>query len=122
MMRRVVMQYQQASILLTLIAVCNAMPAQLLCPFIDRDSAAANRQERVSECDYDYKEDADVENVAETSQALDISRRQSYSESSPAHYILSMATGQFVAITKSGRVNANTQIGMYSVSLEPVTN
>ena len=29
----------------------------------------------------------------------------------PVHYILSLATGQFVAITKSGRAQANTQFG-----------
>ena len=32
----------------------------------------------------------------------------------PVHYILSLATGQFVAITKSGRVQANTQFGRSS--------
>ena len=102
----------QSAILLTLIAVCIAMPDPLLRPFTDCDSAAANGQE--SGCDYEYKEDANMDNFAETSQALDISRRQ-FSESSPTQYILSMATGQFVAITKSGRVQANTQIGIYII-------
>lgn len=30
------------------------------------------------------------------------------------HHVLSLATGQFVAITKSGRVHANAQIGKHS--------
>lgn len=31
----------------------------------------------------------------------------------PMHYILSQGTGMFVAITKSGRVSANAQLGKY---------
>lgn len=31
------------------------------------------------------------------------------------HHVLSLATGQFVAITKSGRVHANAQIGKHKL-------
>ena len=50
--------------------------------------------------------------VDEDEENLDISQRLSASDVPvPINYILSVATGQFVAITRSGRVQANTKFG-----------
>ncbi|CAI7991164.1 hypothetical protein GBAR_LOCUS637, partial [Geodia barretti] len=46
----------------------------------------------------------------ENEEDIDISERLTEAPV-PVHYILSLATGQFVAITKSGRVQGNTQFG-----------
>lgn len=49
-------------------------------------------------------------NEEEEEEDLDLSERLTEAPV-PVHYMLSVATGQFVAITKSGRVQANTQFG-----------
>lgn len=44
-------------------------------------------------------------------------RSESSAGNQPFHYILSLSTGMFVAITKSGRVQGNAQIGKHSTLL-----
>ena len=39
------------------------------------------------------------------------------SQETLAHYVLSLATGKFMAITKSGRVQANAQLGKIMLTL-----
>ena len=105
------MQCQQSTVLFILIAVGIAVPVPPLRPYSDLDLAAANRHSSEAG-DSERGDDTNAESdAAETGRVLDIWRRQSSSESPVTHYILSMATGQFVAITKSGRVQGNTQIG-----------
>lgn len=45
----------------------------------------------------------------------DMDTQTSATDEEPFHYILSLATGMFVAITKSGRVQANAQISKSSL-------
>lgn len=51
----------------------------------------------------------------------DMTSAHTPSEVEPFHYILSLATGMFVAITKSGRVQAHAQMGKYSSLIHAFT-
>ena len=62
--------------------------------------------------DYYYYNGSEVSQPEETEQSQNVAQRLSNSNPTvPMHYILSLSTGQFLAITRSGRVNANSPIG-----------
>ena len=100
------MQFQVSAILLTLIRISFEMPVQL---YPSPNLTAANEHDGGL---YYYEGTT----TAETERALDISQRQSDTDSAVTNYVLSMSTGQFVAITKSGRVQANTQRGIVLIT------
>lgn len=107
------MQSLQFAILFALFATSIAAPYPPLSPlpdgYGDGDSSDYSQREYI----HDQTSKSDREPRAETAEPKLISQRQSGSETPVTHYILSMATGQFVAITKSGRVSANAQIGKH---------
>lgn len=100
------MQYLQYTIVFALLAACLTAPLE--------PSSPADDDEEVDSVQYEYwYEDSTSE--SEYNPDLNVSQRLIISETPPKHYLLSMATSQFVAVTKSGRVNANSQIGIYFI-------
>lgn len=106
------MQSLRLALLLALIAACVAAP---LTPLPDEEDS-------ITDSDYVFGEDDDLQSYeydsseeTDSEQSLELSERLSSNNGAiPKHYILSSATGKFVAITKSGRVHANAQLGKYS--------
>lgn len=93
--------------LFSIVAACIAAPLSPLPP----TNTAADHQTNVGGSDYEYEYNYTFHNE-ELEEEPDLSQRLTGPEIPvPLQYILSMSTGQFVAITKSGRVQANTQIG-----------
>lgn len=93
---------------LSLIAASISAP---LTPFSDEDSTSDDYV--IGDYDnYEYQYDTSEEESPDNEESVDVSERLSGpSALIPRHYLLSIATGQFVAITRSGRVNGNAQIG-----------
>ena len=100
------------SALFALVAACLAAPLPPLAP--DAAAGASDHETNSEEqyyYDYDYGVETDTAEQ-ETQEEPELSQRLTAPDVPlPTKYILSMSTGQFVAITKSGRVQANTQIG-----------
>ena len=92
--------------------VCYAAP---LTPLPEHDVGGAATTEEVplqSDAAASSSELLPPPEESDEDENLDISQRLSGSDAPvPVNYILSQATGHFVAITKSGRVQANTQFG-----------
>lgn len=105
------MQYLLYVIVFPLLTACLAAPSEPLSP-APADSSDEEAGEEANYLQYEYfYEDPTSESDYEPD--LNVSQRLTASETPPKHYLLSMATSQFVAVTKSGRVNANAQIGIY---------
>lgn len=100
------MQYLQYVIVFPLLAACLAAPTEPLSP------APADNDEEADYMQYEYFYEGPT-SASDYNPDLNVSQRLTVSDTPPQHYLLSMATSQFVAVTKSGRVNANTQIGTY---------
>ena len=102
------MQILQTAVIFVLFAANLAAPLQ---PLTESDTTAvhgASQNENVLRSE----EDRCSPNATECETA-DVTQRLSGLNEAVMHYVLSMATGHFVAITKSGRVQANVQIGEY---------
>ena len=101
-----------------LVAACIAAP---LAPLSPTTNANNNSATEASDSQTEVDNNSGQQNFTTHSEEEDLSEEEGeFSERLtapdipvPLQYILSMSTGQFVAITKSGRVQANTQIGKH---------
>lgn len=86
---------------------------------LQQPNGAAGYNNSADADDLDFVKGATDESDVDAGYAngdADITSATTPSEVEPFHYILSLATGMFVAITKSGRVQAHAQMGKYTCS------
>ena len=108
------MQSLRLAVFLSLIAAYIAAP---LIPYPDEEGntgeeSVFGEDDDLQSYEYTYEEDTESE------ESLEVSERLSGPNAAiPKHYVLSKATSNFVAITKSARVNANAQLGKYIYTL-----
>lgn len=101
------MQYLHFIFIFALFGECIAAPVEPLSPF-----TAGGEDDEEYQYWYEYVyQDPNSEN--EYKPESNVSQRLTTSIVPAKHYLLSMATSQFVAITRSGRIHANAQIGTF---------